>query len=333
MAPAPLELAAREVLQRYSRRLRPTSLIALGNAGGFSGAVLWRVESAQATACLRAWPVGRTVAELDSVHTLIAHARDRGLHFIPAIHSADDGSKCIVHGGRLWELSSWQPGRADFDSNRSLQRLHSACVALAQVHAAWSQSRPARGPCPGVLRRLRRFREWNDLNASGWRGPLQSPCDGLIYPVAYRAWTALIRHAPCIPALLQPWTAGSLHLQPCLCDVWHDHLLFDGDTLTGLIDFGAVKMDHVAVDLARLLGSLVRDDRDAWSVGLGAYREVRGLGSEEEALAVVLDRTGTILGAANWLLWLYRDRREYDDAAGVTRRLEALVARMEAWDK
>ena len=44
-----------------------------------------------------------------------------------------------------------------------------------------------------------------------------------------------------------------------------------------------------------------------------------------------LDETGTILGAANWLRWLYRDGRSYEDRNAVARRLEVLVRRLEAW--
>src|SRR5262249_40972244 len=104
------------------------------------------------------------------------------------------------------------------------------------------------------------------------------------------------------------------------------------DTLTGLIDFGAVKTNHIAVDLARMFGSLLGDDRAAWGRGFVAYREVRGLTAQEELLAEVLDRTGTILGAASWLLWLYRDRQQYESAVGVARRLDALASRMEKWN-
>jgi Ser/Thr protein kinase RdoA (MazF antagonist) len=334
MTPAPLDLAARKVLQRYSRWLRPTLLVTLGNAGGFSGARLWRIECVNGAACLRAWPAGSMTSDaLTFLHSLMRQARGQGLHFVPAIHPTDDGATWIQHGGRLWELSTWQTGRADFSSNPSPQRLRAACVALAQLHVAWSQSGQTRGVCPAAERRLARCSEWSELIASGWRGPLHAPSDELVHPVACRAWKVLVRHVHRVPLLLQPWIVRTFPLQPCLCDVWHDHLLFHGDTLSGLIDYGAAKIDQVAVDLARLLGSLVGDDREAWAIGLAAYREVRGLDSEEEALAVVLARTGTILGAANWLLWLYRDRRKYEDAARVTRRLETLVARMEAWDK
>ena len=90
-------------------------------------------------------------------------------------------------------------------------------------------------------------------------------------------------------------------LQPCLCDVWHDHVLFEGDAVTGLVDYGGVKVDNVATDLARLLGSLAGDDPVLRDAGLRAYSRLRPLSLAEEALVPVLDRTGTLLGIANWL--------------------------------
>ena len=104
-------------------------------------------------------------------------------------------------------------------------------------------------------------------------------------PAAERAWRVLPHWIDTIPDLLTRWTARTWPLQPCLCDVWHDHVLFDGDRVTGLVDYGAVKIDHPAVDVARLLGSLVGDDAEGWAAGLTAYREVRPFSAEEEELA------------------------------------------------
>ncbi len=102
--------------------------------------------------------------------------------------------------------------------------------------------------------------------------------------------------------------------------------------VTGLIDYGGVKLDHVAVDLARLLGSMVGDDFGLRAAGLQAYSRIRPLSLEEENLVHLLDETGTLLGAANWLKWLYREGKTFEDRNAVAGRLADLVKRIEGWD-
>jgi Ser/Thr protein kinase RdoA (MazF antagonist) len=135
-----------------------------------------------------------------------------------------------------------------------------------------------------------------------------------------------------VPRTLAHWTERTFSLQPCLCDVWHDHVLFHGDEVSGIVDYGGVKVDHVSVDLARLLGSMVGDDMPLASAGLLAYGRVRRLTLEDEALVRVLDRTGTIVALGTWLKWIYRDGRRFDDSTQVARRLSELVQRVEKWE-
>jgi homoserine kinase type II len=134
-----------------------------------------------------------------------------------------------------------------------------------------------------------------------------------------------------VPAMLAPWHDRPVPLQWCVGDVWHDNLLFTGNQLTGLIDYGAVKVDHVAADLGRMLGSLVGDDEGLFARGLWAYAAEAPLDAGAGELARVLDQTGVVLAAANWLRRLYGDREAFPDRAAVARRLAALVGRMEGW--
>jgi Ser/Thr protein kinase RdoA (MazF antagonist) len=113
-------------------------------------------------------------------------------------------------------------------------------------------------------------------------------------------------------------------------------VLFVGDAVSGLVDYGSVKVDHVAADLARLLGSLVPDDGAGMAAGLAAYGRLRPLSAQEEALVSVLDETGAVLGVTNWLRWLYRDGRWFEDRADmahVAQRLGQLVERLERWQQ
>ena len=66
-------------------------------------------------------------------------------------------------------------------------------------------------------------------------------------------------------------------VQPCLRDVWHDHVLFINDAVSGIVDPAAARTDTVAADISRLVGSLVGDDPHGWTVALEAYQSVRSL--------------------------------------------------------
>ena len=149
--------------------------------------------------------------------------------------------------------------------------------------------------------------------------------------IIHRGRQMLLRFLDHVPTWLLPWSKVTRPLQPCLCDVWHDHLLFEGDRLTGLVDYGAVKIDHPSVDLARLLGSMIEDNSASWQEGLLAYREVRPISTEEEELARALDRSGIVLAIGTWLRWLAIDGREFEDQNEAERRLAGLVARVEKW--
>jgi Ser/Thr protein kinase RdoA (MazF antagonist) len=322
--PRPEDLFA--VLARYGTAPNARSFTPLGNRGGFSGAAIWRGCSSDypgANLCLRAWPVGMTAKHLAFIHRTMTAAR---LPFVPRVWPAASGDTTVAHAGRLWELTDWLPGRADFRDQPTPTRLAAVVVALARLHDAWAPTAPQLAPCPAVLRRLAALRDWQDLIRSGWCPEFT---DDEVRPWAERAWRLLPAVLARLPDRLAAWAGRPVRVQPCLCDIWHDHVLFAGDAVTGLIDYGAVKVDHVAADLARLLGSLLGDDRARRAWALECYAAARPLEPFAAELVDLLDASGTALGTANWLRWLYHERRPYEDRAAVARRLEELVARLE----
>ncbi len=330
MSLLPLLQEATQVLAQFPGASGCAKINPQGNLGGFSGARLWRVESDGGNLCLRAWPAqGMTSDRLSGIHYLMAKARNAGLPFVPAVLKDRRGASWVASGGRLWELTTWMTGQADFHAHPSLGRAKAAFVALARLHLVWASTSGNSGACPGVQRRLDAAREWKTLVHSGWRPSFTSGNTDPVQPWAERAWQRLQKIANRIIDRLEPWESRPLVLHPCLCDVWHDHVLFEGDTVTGIVDFGGVKGDHVAVDLARLLGSMVGDDAELRATALRAYSGFRPVSLEEEALIKVLDETGTWVGAMNWLKWLYLEERNYEDRGAVARRLAELVTRIE----
>jgi Ser/Thr protein kinase RdoA (MazF antagonist) len=321
-----MESSPHEILSHYPALLRG-ALVFLGNHGGFSGAQLWRLDTCGGSYCLKAWPPNwRSPQELAWIHGLMTQVSV--LPWMPRVAPTSAGTTFVTFQDRLWDLVTWMPGHANFSLAPSTARLAAACAALGQLHHAWAPAGARYDVCPAVLRRFDSWQTWQQLLQTGWQ---PSPTIGDPYSTAAaQLWQLVLRRIDEVPRVLAPWSQRKIPLQPCVCDLWHDHVLFTADSVTGVIDFGSVKEDHVAVDLARLLGSLIGDDAALWEVGFQAYERIHPFGAEDRALARDLDLGGTILSATHWLRWLYHERRRYRRSAAVLNRLTALARRLEA---
>ncbi|MCC7420579.1 MAG: phosphotransferase [Planctomycetaceae bacterium] len=138
------------------------------------------------------------------------------------------------------------------------------------------------------------------------------------------------RAAPRVRDELERLSTVRFRLQPCLRDIWHDHVLWTGDDVTGLIDPSAARSESVAADLARLLGSLVGDDADAWLAGFNAYRQAAEFSDREWELCRALDRSGVLLSPMTWLNRRYFAGRNLEAEPEVIERLEAQARRLRA---
>jgi Ser/Thr protein kinase RdoA (MazF antagonist) len=266
--------------------------------GGYSGAAVYAGSSnddAPAFA-LKGYPPGYPADRLRQIHRWQAAAGH--LPFVPALVPTRAGATFAEADGRLWELSAWMPGAADFRSHPSDARLAAACAAVAALHRAWEPATPTLAPFPAVARRLAVLADWRSA--------------GLPSAVVSR-WAGWAERE------LAPLAGRPVAVRPCLCDVHHDHVLFAGDAVSGVIDYGAMKADHPAVDLARLLGDLVPDDAARVRAGVAAYHAAGGSPAVTPELVTLLDRTGAVGGAAFWLL------------RGGGDRLDRLTQRLSRW--
>ena len=121
---------------------------------------------------------------------------------------------------------------------------------------------------------------------------------------------------------------AQVELQPCIRDVWHDHVLFQISSVSGIVDFGAMRAESIASDIARLLGSLVHDDMVGWHLGMSAYQSVRTLSDAESLLVTAFDRTTVLMGGLQWLEWIYCQGRQFEDREAVIARLDETLARL-----
>jgi len=281
-------------------------------SGGFSGAAVWRISGSGTPGfCLRRWPADADPDRLRGIHSLLNHIADCGMTVVPVPLPDGSGASLVRHAGRWWQLEPWMPGTADFMDHPVDARLDSAMRGLAQWHIAaarfdpsaaearWLSHSPS-SPSPAITDRISLIDDGTRRLPAIEQALVQEPHVrfrelGMRITLLFRRSSRTVRES------LVAATGIRVPLQPCLRDVWHDHLLFTGNELTGLIDFGAVRTETVASDLSRLLGSLLHDDHLRWQQALEAYTAVRPLSEAEQRLVPLLDQSGVLLSGLTWL--------------------------------
>lgn len=323
-----------EILRHFPG-VEAQEIVALGNAGGFSGARLWKITTPAGTLCLRRWPPAYpTEAVLHKIHGVLGQAATQGMtEFpVPLRHAGHDTVLKLRQA--LYELTPWMPGRADFHARPTAARLASAMTALGRFHAAtrtypFGLNQTGRRCSPGIVQRQVRLQELlhgeldrlaasvaafhdQEINSRGRRLLQMFPaCSGKVAP------------------LLGLAASLEVSLQPCIRDIWHDHVFFTGDEVTGLIDFGAMRSDNVSCDLARLVGSLVADRPADWTAALDGYEAERPLTADEQVLIRAFDQSGVLMSGLSWLQWICVEGRRFDDRQRVLLRLDENLQRME----
>ncbi len=342
-------LAGYPALERPSAPPEP-----LGNAGGLSGARLWRYASGRGLLVARAWPPeGPNVAALERIHRWLraANGPEPGLGFLPVPLPALDGRTVHELGGRLWEVAPWLAGESErgwepedlAHPHPQPDRVRAGFAALGAFHQALNVDR-TRGPSPGILNRLSELDGWLAGGLPGLKflldrrwlpgsianeaetgtGTENDPCRELA-----RRWVE--RASELGPRLIEPLRRASglsVALQPCLRDARPDHFLFEGSRLTGLVDFGAMGIETVAADLARLLTEWTGNDRTLRALALRAYDEVRPLEPVETALIDVFEDAAALLGAGRWIGWHFIEGRTFSDPRAVLRGIERGLKRL-----
>ncbi len=320
------------VLEHYSPPFQPLSPIQrLGNAGGTSGALLWKYRSPAGEMVLRAWPeVWQPPArwQLERTHGWLEAMADLDQVPVAVPVRQRDGRTLLHQAGRFWELAPWLPGCPDLDTPPAQARVCSAFGALGRLHRRIS-AQSERKASPGLRLRI------SEIEALAGRGLDElaallerSPADALAGPGL--RWVGLARAA--IPGLLPSLRDAArleVPLQPVLRDARPEHFLFEGEMLTGVIDFGAMGIDSVATDLARLIGAWIPPGLPLRGLALEAYRQVRPLDPSEVVLVAAIESAGDLLIAGHWLRWHFLDRTRFEDPDAVGRGVLRGLARLE----
>ncbi len=308
-------------------------------SGGFSGAGVFKVEAANTRYCLRRWPAGQVaVTRVLAIHQLLALAQARGVFVVPIPLKSDSGTSLPEFNGEPWQLEPWMPGTANFLAEPNDKRLKSAMTQLARFHnmicewcptaatRQWFQPASIR-PCSTIARRVCMIDDYAksiaDMEAAlALEGDARFRNAGTRIALLFRTVHPRVRRELAATERLP------VPLQPCIRDLWHDHLLFRGDELSGVVDFGAMATDSISSDLSRLLGSLFGKDQAAWQRAIRHYETVRILTDAEHRLLRPLDQSGVLLSGMTWLKRRYVLRNTPTDLSRVCARMESIAERL-----
>lgn len=333
-----------KVLAAYSQAYFPNRWSTPGADAGFSGASIVRLETEIGVFCLRGWPSGGLPKNrITGLHGLLRHVLVAGVTQVAVPVPALNGETIVTCNNQMWQLEPWMPGSADFWKSPSPKRLKNAMACLASFHRAtfdyadagsaraWFDCRE-QATSPAVTERLAYLREWQHTKLPQLEHRLPSIEDGELRNLGLDFLSRFGRVADIIGKQLELLSHLSFRLQPCLRDVWHDHVLFSGDEVTGLIDASACRSENIATDLARLLGSLIGDDRTAWEVALKEYETHRPLTTNERSLVQALDQSGVLLSGMMWMDRLILKREQVAHFPKVMERLKSLQTRGQILD-
>ena len=316
------------ILARYPASARPKSEpVPLGNAGGLSGSRLWRLDTGRGLLVARLWPIeSNERARIERVHCWVARANRLG--FVPQPIAGQDGRTVQEEHGRLWDLVPWMTGLPEAADPPNCIRVRSAFVALAAFHRAMGEV-TLKATSPGLVARLAEIEGLLARHLIEWRSVVsRAPAD----ETREQAMLWLDLAARIAPGLLPIVRHAALKLgsiQPVLRDARPEHFLFTDDRVTGLVDFGAMGIDTVSIDLARLMGEwFALDNTDSREQAMGAYEQVRALTSDEKARVAIFERSGHLLQGARWLQWHFLDHLNFEDPKAAINGLKRSVTRL-----
>ncbi|MFN3190882.1 MAG: aminoglycoside phosphotransferase family protein [Aureliella sp.] len=288
-------------------------------SGGLSDSAVFKCDGPGEQLCLRRWSSGRSRYQyILWIQSQIAKALSAGIDPLPAHFVCSNGDPLLVDGEDVWELTQWKPGAADYLASPSRRRLKAAAQLLARLHLVFKPDQRIQ-KSPAIEQRLSILDDairWANgivsaqvVSSSGSAIDPTGQTQQLIEQNLFRTQRLVRGHGTQMLARLERLAAEPIPCHFVLRDVWSAHLLFSGDEVTGLIDFGAARIDEPATDLARMLGSLEPADVSNWQFGFEMYRELNPDVRLQRVL--LLDQVSCLLSANQWRIWVTEQRREF----------------------
>lgn len=302
--------------------------------GGFSSAQVVRVATSIGDFALRGTPA----AHADEQSVLARHHWQKELAHssipVPVPQQVQaTGRTLLAHDSHLWQLETWLPGESLTGNEITPSQITAMMLQIAKFHQASSNAATSensvfacrRDFCPAVQERRQIIRWWTPERLVIASDSLHKAPEEFRFP-AEIILTEFLSQAMVLDNELKQFENIPFALIPCARDLWQAHVLFTGDQVTGVIDLNVSRVDHVATDLSRLLGSFFGNDPARWQNALTAYESLRPLTAVEHQLIKVLDRSSIVLSGMTWIHRWHHGQVTQVNLNAVVERLQNLTA-------
>jgi aminoglycoside phosphotransferase (APT) family kinase protein len=245
-------------------------------SSGYSGATIWRSDSGLS---VKRWPVRVSADRLQAIHA--AQRQLAPLEFVPRLIPDRFGQTVIDCDGFRADVSTWcmgQPNPGDW----TFAAIDAAVQAIVETHRLWQGTMTGDRPASVVGRRLSLLAEYESRSRTV-HSPLVAEIEATIGPHLIEA-----------SRRLRPCRDRPTITQTIWSDLHHDHVLFEQDRVTGLIDFGSVRDDHPGCDLARLF-----DDEPSLMIAMDCYEKHRP-DVIDRPLTIAVRETAAVVNLAAW---------------------------------
>ncbi len=305
-------------------------------SGGFSGALVLKIDTDFAVFILRGMSLHETDAEaLQRLHRWLAQLHESGLPVAVPIPCRQSGCTTWEHRGRIWQMEPCLSGASlDGDQLSTVQiqnlmqtvaKLHLASASLHQQDPIFTST--GVGVSPSVRSRLNLIHTWTPERIGK---AFQSLSDA---PLELReqldaCLAAFLRFHEQIRRELESYCHVSVPLHPCFRDLWQSNILFKGDQVTGLIDPHSTRVDHVSSDLSRLLSGYFYDDERKRTAALALYEELRPLSDTERNLIQAMEHSGVVLSGMTWVSRWMNSQISHESREAASMRLQSLTRKL-----
>ena len=316
----------RDVLRQFE--IGPSDVVPLGNAHGFSGSLIFKVDGQSQSYCLKRWPESTPVEKLRWIHRVLIFVVANGCAEVVTPLSTQAGETYFQSPHGIWELTKWATGEPNYLAQPDDSKLNAAIDFLARFHQAAARFFFNFEPSENVGMASQRLDSFQTIASAATQSDwsvIDLPRERLrLFVEKGRGVANQLKDS------LKVFRTQQLPIHPVIRDIRSEHLFYENDRLVAVIDFGAMRTDSVACDLARLLGDCCQGRAQCLEAGLDHYHAIRPLSQIERNLASLLYQTSIVVGLINWIDWLMVQQRQFDNPDRVRLRINSLLNQFES---